>query len=55
MKRRFNLNPVVYDLVIFIVGLLAFAAGAYLIYPPAALIGAGVILMAISLFGGQAQ
>ncbi len=39
------------NLVVFCLGLLSFAAGVYLIYPPAALIGCGLILMAISLFG----
>lgn len=41
------------NLVVFLVGLGLFAAGAYLIYPPAALIGPGLALMAISLFGGR--
>lgn len=46
MKLRPLVNPVV-----FLFGLLMFFVGVYLIYPPAALIGSGLILMAISLFG----
>lgn len=45
---KFNLN-----LLVFVLGLLLFSAGVYLIYPPAAFVCAGVILMAISIFGGQ--
>lgn len=48
MKRRITSNFVVFTL-----GLLLFAGGAYLVYPPAGLIAPGAILMAISLFGGQ--
>lgn len=48
MKKKIASN-----LVVFIVGLLLFSAGIFLIYPPAAYIGAGIVLMAISLFGDQ--
>jgi prepilin signal peptidase PulO-like enzyme (type II secretory pathway) len=46
MKLKFSSN-----LVGFVLGLLLFAAGAYLIYPPAALLGSGMLLMAIAVFG----
>ena len=36
---------------IFFMGLALFSGGLYLVYPPAAPIGAGIILMIISLFG----
>jgi len=48
MKPRITLN-----LAVFIFGFVFLAAGLYLIYPPAALIGPGLILMAIALFGGR--
>lgn len=48
MKRRI---PV--ELLVFAAGLALFAVGAYLVYPPAALIVPGVILMAISIFGDK--
>lgn len=48
MKRTAAIN-----LITFILGLALLAAGAYLIYPPAALILTGLILMLISLFGDQ--
>ncbi|MDD5367470.1 MAG: hypothetical protein PHQ40_00430 [Anaerolineaceae bacterium] len=48
MKLKFSSN-----LAGFVLGLLLFAAGAYLVYPPAALIGSGMLMMAISLFGDQ--
>ncbi len=43
------------NLVGFGLGLLAFAAGLALWWPPAGLIGAGVVLMAVSIFepGGK--
>lgn len=41
------------NLVGFIVGLLLFTSGAYLVFPPAGLIAGGLILMGISLFGGN--
>jgi hypothetical protein len=47
-RRRINI-----DLAFFMVGLVLFALGAYLIYPPAALVGSGLIFMGISLFGGR--
>jgi len=50
--KLFNKLPI--DLVVFLAGLALFAGGTWLIYPPAALIGAGCILMGISLFGGKA-
>ena len=39
------------NLVAFTSGLLLLFAGLYQIYPPAALIGSGLVLMAISVFG----
>jgi hypothetical protein len=36
---------------VFSLGLLLFAGGIYLVYPPAALFCPGIILMAISIFG----
>ncbi len=43
------------SLVGFALGLIAFAAGLALWWPPAGLIGAGVVLMAVSIFepGGK--
>jgi hypothetical protein len=50
MKRLLAaLNP---ELVAFIIGLVAFTIGLYLIFPPAAFIGSGIVIMAISVFGG---
>lgn len=46
-----NLKNIPINFVVFLVGLVLFSGGAYLIYPPAALIGSGVILIGISLFG----
>jgi hypothetical protein len=40
---------------VFFCGLALFAGGIYLIYPPGAPIGAGLILMGISLFGERKQ
>jgi len=45
----------VLNLIVFLAGLGLFAAGAHQIYPPAALIGPGVVLMVISLFGDRKQ
>lgn len=39
------------NLIVFLAGLVLFFIGIYLIYPPAAMIGVGIIMMAISLFG----
>ncbi|NMC84299.1 MAG: hypothetical protein GYA58_03335 [Anaerolineaceae bacterium] len=50
MKRKVDLN-----LAVFILGLFSFAVGLYQIYPPAAWIGPGMVLMSISLFGDQKQ
>lgn len=44
------INP---NLAVFAVGLVLFGAGAYAAYPPAGLIGPGIILMAIALFGDK--
>lgn len=41
-----------FNLIGFALGLALLAGGLYLIYPPAALVIPGLILMAISLFGG---
>jgi len=41
-------NP---NLPVFIIGLLLFSFGVFLIYPPAAAICGGLILMVISLLG----
>lgn len=49
MKIRANLL----NLAGFVLGLALLTAGIYLIYPPAALIVPGLILMSMSLFGGQ--
>lgn len=38
------------DLVAFGSGLLIFCVGLYLIYPPAAFIGCGVVIMAVVVF-----
>lgn len=42
------------SLVVFAAGLVLFAGGLWLAWPPLGLIGPGAVLMAISLFGGQA-
>ena len=52
MKFRWKFRPDP-NLVAFFIGLCLFAGGLYLVYPPSALIGPGIILMAISLFGGR--
>lgn len=39
------------DLIIFVLGLGLFFWGLYQIYPPAAFIGTGMILMWITIFG----
>ncbi|MEN6522850.1 MAG: hypothetical protein ABFD14_03910 [Anaerolineaceae bacterium] len=41
------------NLFVFILGMVLMAIGLYLIYPPAAFISVGVILMGISLFGRE--
>lgn len=45
--KKFPLNFYVFTL-----GLGLFAGGMFAIYPPAAVIAVGLILMGISLFGG---
>jgi hypothetical protein len=51
-KRLFDfLRAIPLNLVAFAAGMGLFCAGVYFIYPPGALIGAGAILMVISLFG----
>ena len=42
------------QLCVFALGLLLASAGFYLIYPPAGLIVLGLVLMAITVFGGKA-
>ena len=51
-KPRPDLNP---NLIVFAVGLITFALGLALIYIPAGLIGLGVVLMLISLFGERSN
>lgn len=46
--RRF---PVSAELAVFAVGLAAFVAGLALIYLPAGLIGGGLVLMGVAVFG----
>jgi hypothetical protein len=41
------------EFIVFLAGLLLATVGLYLVYPPAALIVPGIILMAISLPGGN--
>lgn len=41
------------EMVVFSAGVLLFAVGTWFIYPPAALLASGVILMAISVFGDK--
>lgn len=48
MKRKIPFN-----LIGFVLGLAMLAAGAYFIYPPAALVTPGIILMVISIFGDR--
>jgi len=55
MKRIFALlRTIKPDLAVFAAGLFLFTFGLFLIYIPAGLIGAGLILMVISLFGDKA-
>jgi len=49
MKAIIQLVPL--NLIVFLIGIFLFFVGLYLIYPPAALIAVGMILMLISLFG----
>ena len=51
--RRPNLSPGVVNLLVFAAGLLVFAVGLSLWYLPAGLIGAGAVLMAVTLFGSR--
>lgn len=46
MKKKLPIN-----FLVFLAGLGLLSAGVFLIYPPAALIVAGLVLMLISLFG----
>ncbi len=46
MKKKIPVN-----LMVFIIGLGLLMGGIYLIYPPAAMIGSGIVLMVISLIG----
>jgi hypothetical protein len=50
MIRKIHPNQVV-----FVTGLALTAAGAYLVYPPAGLIVAGLVLMGISVFGDRKE
>lgn len=43
--------PVSVELAVFAVGLAAFVAGLALIYVPAGLIGGGLVLMGVAVFG----
>ena len=47
MKKTF----ITLDLLVFILGLGLFTAGIYMIYPPAALIAFGMILMVMTVGG----
>jgi hypothetical protein len=53
MKVRFIklLQVIPLNLIVFLAGIVLFYYGIYRIYPPAAFIGAGIILMGISIFG----
>ena len=51
MKTIIRSIPI--NLIVFLAGMALFFIGIHLIYPPAAMIAVGVILMAISLFGGS--
>jgi hypothetical protein len=53
MKAKLKTPRINPHLVVFAAGLLLFAAGLFLVYPPAALIGPGLVLMAITLFGDR--
>jgi hypothetical protein len=46
-----NLKNIPINFMVFLAGMALFFGGTYLIYPPAALIGSGVILIGVSLFG----
>ena len=39
------------ELLVFVFGLILFGAGLWMAWPPAGLIGPGLVLMAISVFG----
>lgn len=47
-SRRISL-----DLIVFIIGIASLFAGAYMIYPPAAFIAVGLVLIAITTIGGS--
>lgn len=51
-KPDLNPNP---NLIVFAVGLIVFSLGLALIYIPAGLVGLGVVLMLISLFGERSN
>ena len=44
---------IVFNSLAFFSGLMLFSVGAWLVYPPAAFIGSGLILMFVSLFGRE--
>ena len=50
MRRILTLNSAG-----FFLGIVIFTAGLYWVYPPAAFIGAGLILMFVSLFGRETK
>lgn len=50
--RRPNLSPDVVNLLVFVAGLLLLAIGLSLWYLPAGLVGAGGVLLYVTLFGG---
>lgn len=47
-----TLTPAAANLLAFVAGLLLFAVGLSLWYLPAGLVGAGVVLLYVTLFGG---
>jgi small neutral amino acid transporter SnatA (MarC family) len=47
------MKKITIESLIFVAGLGAFCAGLWLIYPPASLVGGGLILMFIAIPGGK--
>ena len=41
------------DLIVFIAGVASLFAGTYMIYPPAAFIALGLVLIAVTTIGGE--
>ncbi len=50
--RRPNLSPAAVNVLVFVAGLALLAVGLSLWYLPAGLVGAGVVLLYVTLFGG---